>query len=114
MLFNSHYFIFLFLPITVLIYFFINSKNFVRTSKVWLIIASLFFYGWWDIIYLPLIFGSITFNFIISFFIINYKNNFTKIFISKKKLLIIGVIVNLFILFYFKYTNFFIDNMNFF
>jgi alginate O-acetyltransferase complex protein AlgI len=112
MLFNSHYFIFIFLPITVLIYFFINCKNFVRTSKVWLIVASLFFYGWCNVIYLPLIFLSINFNFIISFFIINYKNN-NKNLISKKKLLIIGIIINLFILFYFKYMNFFIDNINF-
>ena len=38
MLFNSHYFIFLFLPITVLIYFFINSKILLEHQRFGLLL----------------------------------------------------------------------------
>ena len=64
MLFNSFEFIFLFLPSAIIGYFLINRFN-NRIAKLWLVGASLFFYSWWNIKYLPLILGSIGFNFIV-------------------------------------------------
>ncbi|SFV53543.1 Probable poly(beta-D-mannuronate) O-acetylase [hydrothermal vent metagenome] len=103
MLFNSYEFIFLFLPLTFFIYFYLNSKKLTILSKVFLIISSLFFYSWWNIIYLPLILLSIIFNFFVGEYIYN-----------KKSLLYIGIIFNLSLLGYFKYMDFFIENINFF
>ena len=45
--------------------FYLNNKKLIVASKVWLVCSSLFFYGWWDIAYLPLILSSVVFNFIV-------------------------------------------------
>ncbi len=105
MLFNSYIFIFIFLPIT-LIGFFIISKyiKYYKFAIGWLVIASLFYYGWWKPVYLLLIIGSIIFNYIVG--ILFYKTR------RSVYLLIFGVAINILLLGYFKYTNFLIDNIN--
>jgi D-alanyl-lipoteichoic acid acyltransferase DltB (MBOAT superfamily) len=100
-LFNSYEFIFIFLPLTFFIYFYLNSKKLTTISKAFLVFSSLLFYSWWNINYLPLILISIGVNFFLGEYI--YK---------KKSLLIIGVIFNLGLLGYFKYMDFFIENIN--
>jgi alginate O-acetyltransferase complex protein AlgI len=109
LLFNSYEFIFAFLPITFFIYFYLNSKRLTIASKGFLVFSSLFFYSWWNILYLPIILGSMLFNFIIGSSL-NENNN--KIKFSKKSLLIFGIISNVALLGYFKYTDFFIENFN--
>ena len=102
MLFNSIEFIFFFLPITFVIYFVLNKKNH-RHAQVFLVSASLFFYSWWHVIYLPLIVGSMAFNFWVSQ---RFRQG------AKKSLLVWGVTANLGLLGYFKYSDFFIENLN--
>ncbi len=109
MLFNSFEFIFLFLPITFFVYFYLNSKKLTDAAKGFLVASSLFFYSWWNIIYLPLIVGSMIFNYAIGTSLT--KDKVHKI-ITKKQALTIGVIGNLALLGYFKYTDFFIANVN--
>ena len=75
----------------------------VTLSKLMLVIASLFFYSWWNSIYLLLILGSMIFNFIIG-------RSLGKT--ASKALLIFGIIGNVALLGYFKYTDFFIENFN--
>jgi D-alanyl-lipoteichoic acid acyltransferase DltB (MBOAT superfamily) len=84
MLFNSPIFIFLFLPVTLIVYFLLNKANFTIISKQWLIIASLFFYGWWNASYLPLMISSIVINYLIALQILKNKN-------SKKIYMLLGV-----------------------
>ena len=103
MLFNSYEFILLFLPITFFVYFYLNSKKQVLSSKIFLVSASLFFYSWWNPIYLPLILGSMIFNFYIG------ESLGRK---STKKMLTFGIVGNVALLGYFKYTDFFIENFN--
>ncbi len=110
MLFNSYEFIFVFLPITFFIYFFLNRRRFIVLSKCWLVGASLFFYSWWNIIYLPLIIFSIIFNYIIGSSINRNKHESHD---RKKFHLVVGIIGNLSLLGYFKYADFFINNCNF-
>ncbi|MDY0194460.1 MAG: MBOAT family protein [Sulfurovaceae bacterium] len=110
MLFNSYIFIFAFLPITFFIYFWLNNKRLTYASKAWMVFASLFFYSWWNIIYLPLILGSILFNFTIGTII--SRNNKQQKGISKKSVLIFGISANILLLGYFKYMDFFIANVN--
>ncbi len=112
MLFNSYEFIFLFLPVTLILYFFLSKIKFLLASKAWLVFTSLFFYSWWDIVYLPLILGSILFNFTIgsAFSHKTIKNTTCKS--CKKSILVFGIVTNLALLGYFKYTNFFISNIN--
>jgi len=75
-----------------------------------MVFASLFFYSWWNIIYLPLILGSILFNFTIGTII--SRNNKQQKGISKKSVLIFGISANILLLGYFKYMDFFIANVN--
>jgi alginate O-acetyltransferase complex protein AlgI len=110
-LFNSHQFIFVLLPVSFFVYFYLNSKKLVIPAKVWLIFISLFFYSWWNIIYLPLILISILFNYTISKIIIEFNNSWIRYF-SKKSILQLGLVFNIGLLVYFKYMDFFISNTN--
>lgn len=103
MLFNSFYFILIFLPICLIIFllsFRLKNRN-IRI--IWLVLCSLFFYGWWNFYYLILIISSVLFNYFISSFL--HRPN-------KIIFLWIGIISNLSLLGYFKYFNFFIENIN--
>lgn len=110
MLFNSMPYIFLFLPLTVLGYYLFLKYRMILASKVWLVFASIAFYSWYDPKYTTLLLMSMLINFGIG----SCFN--TKIFLNNKRrkfLLIFGLLINLLILGYFKYANFFIDNINY-
>ncbi|HFU74823.1 MAG TPA: MBOAT family protein [Arcobacter sp.] len=111
MLFNSYEFIFMFLPLSFFIYFYLNKKHLTEASKGFLVFASLFFYSWWNIAYLPLILISMLFNYVLGNQLSKLQHTHNKC-CSKKSLLTIGVIVNLALLGYFKYSDFFIENVN--
>lgn len=109
MLFNSYVFICLFLPITLIVYFLLNKKRYLMGGKVWLTIVSLVFYSYSTMRYLPLMLGSIVFNYIIGTRLakmpVENKN--------RKLLLTFGVVSNVLLLGYYKYFNFFIENLNY-
>ncbi|MEA1916326.1 MAG: MBOAT family protein, partial [Campylobacterota bacterium] len=84
MLFNSYEYIFFFLPITFFIYFFLLNRRLMTGAKGFLVFASLFFYSWWNITYLPIILSSMLFNYILGN---SLNNNFSKVKVSKKVLL---------------------------
>jgi len=111
MLFNSYEFIFFFLPLSFLIYFYLNKKRLTVAAKGWLVFSSLFFYSWWNIIYLPLILASILFNYAIGTALLN-RTSFNEEKISKKIILTFGIFSNILLLGYFKYSDFFIENIN--
>lgn len=116
MLFNSYEFIFLFLPLTFFIYFCLNQKRLTKLSKAFLVFSSLFFYSWWNIVYLPLILTSMLFNYIVGAVLSKNFEGRSHLNSSKKSLkkpiLIFGITCNLFLLGYFKYSDFFIVNIN--
>ena len=109
MLFNSYVYIFAFLPITFFMYFYLNHKRLTEASKGFLVFSSLFFYSWWNPIYLPIILVSMLFNYAIGE--IFTKDSFRKV--SKKSVLIFAILSNISLLGYFKYADFFISNINF-
>ncbi|GHC03976.1 MBOAT family O-acyltransferase [Cerasicoccus arenae] len=108
MLFNSYEFILAFLPLVVIGYYLLARFAAVEMAQAWLIAASLFYYGWWNPVYLVLILGSVLFNYWISGII----GRFTRARIPNLPLLIVGIVVNIALLAYFKYANFFVDNIN--
>ena len=114
MLFSTPEFILLYLPIVFFVYFFLNRQRFILAAKIWLVIASLFFYAYWNIAYVPLLLGSIIFNFVLgrSLSTQSLDSVFAPTLISRRTLLIISIAANLALLGYYKYTNFFIDNLN--
>ncbi len=110
MLFNSYEFIFLFLPITFFIYFYLNKQHLTELSKGFLVFASLFFYSWWNVAYLPLILVSMLFNYSLGGQLARYEQK--RRCCSKRNLLSVGIVANLALLGYFKYSDFFIENFN--
>ena len=103
MLFNSLDFAF-FLPITLLIYWFLTPKN-LKIQNVLIVVASYVFYGWWDWRFLSLI----LFSTIVDYFIglsLSKEDNEKK----RKILLSTSVLINLGLLGVFKYYNFFLEN----
>ncbi|PIR04264.1 MAG: membrane-bound O-acyltransferase family protein, partial [Candidatus Magasanikbacteria bacterium CG11_big_fil_rev_8_21_14_0_20_39_34] len=105
MLFNSFLYIFIFLPVVILVYFLLSHIVSRRYSQVWLVMCSLFYYAFWKSEYLGLLLLSIFVNFMLGYFIVQKK--------FAKKLLWFGITFNLFLLGFFKYSNFFIENLNF-
>lgn len=103
MLFNSTVFLFLFLPIVLALSFMApqKMKNFV------LLVASLIFYAWGGVSMTVIILFSILFNFFIGKAI---EKNKTKP--GAKRILIVGLTINLVVLATFKYLNFIVENIN--
>ena len=109
MLFNSYVFIFVFLPI-VFFGFFRIGKYSHNLASLWLAAASLFFYGWWDIRFIGLLLGSIVFNYSVGYLI---GHRVVSQSVSQSRTLLFSAIAcNLIFLGYFKYVNFFADNLN--
>lgn len=104
LLFNSYVFIFAFLPIIFFGYFWLNKIRRAIVAKAFLVVSSLVFYAWWNLAYLPILLFSLCFNYAIS-------RRLAKI--PKRSLLSFGIVLNIALLGYFKYANFFIANFNF-
>src|SRR3954471_19094648 len=110
MLFNSPVFLFLFLPATVAAYIAVRQLLGPRAVLALLLVASIFFYGWWNPVYVPLLLGLALFNFVVARGITAYRAVGRSDRVTL--LLTFGIVVNLMVLGYFKYTDFFIETAN--
>ncbi|MEF2968274.1 MBOAT family protein [Paenibacillus sp. M1] len=108
MLFNSYEFIFAFWPVTFVVYFLLNRFTKPVAGKLWLALASLFFYSWWSIKSLPLILASIAFNYIMGRAISHADKSRS----TRKLLLAAAIVGDVALLGYYKYADFFITNVN--
>lgn len=107
MLFNSYVFIWLYLPIA-LAGFFIAARFRQEAAALWLALSSLFFYGYWDIHYVPLLLLSITVNYHIGKQISSAIEQQT---LHRAKIwFVAGLVFDLGLLAHYKYTNFFLEN----
>lgn len=104
MLFSSIVFLFYFLPIVLLAYFIVPKK----AKNVVLLIASIFFYSWGEPVYVFLMIFSAIFNYFMAIDIGRAKVHQS----SGKSTLVFTVVVNLFILSFFKYYGFLMDTVN--
>jgi D-alanyl-lipoteichoic acid acyltransferase DltB (MBOAT superfamily) len=108
MLFNSFGFLFAFMPVTV-IGFFVLARYSRALAAAWLFAASLFFYGWWNPVYLALLLASTGFNFVTGRALAQGGDVGST---RRRRLLALGVTANLALLGYFKYADFFIATTN--
>jgi D-alanyl-lipoteichoic acid acyltransferase DltB (MBOAT superfamily) len=108
MIFSSYTFIFIFLPIVFTVYYLVQRFAGDKPAKAWLVLASLYFYAHGNIYFLPILAGTVVFN----FFIIKMLGKYRDRPILKNLLLVLAIIENLGLLFYFKYMNFFLENAN--
>ncbi len=110
MLFNSFAFLFGYLPIVLAGYFLLDrltsSASWRLAPAVWLALASLFFYAWWNVRYLPLLLASICVNYGAGRLIGARAGA------ARKRVLVAALALNLGLLAYYKYANFFIDSVN--
>ncbi len=100
MLFSSHIFILAFLPLALGAYYFLAGRQ--RARQWLLVLASLMFYGWWDVRLLPLLVGSIAVNWLL-------VQAFGR---SRRRVLMtLGVVLNLTLIGIFKYADFFAGSL---
>ena len=108
MLFNSVEFIFLFLPVLLVIFFQLGRYS-RRLAALWLAAGSFFFYAWWNPAYVGLLLASIVFNYSVGYALARSNDIASP---RRKLLLALGVITDLSLLGYYKYANFFIHTTN--
>ena len=107
MLFNSYEFLLAFLPLVIAGYFAVNRHAGPRAGNAWLVAASLFFYAWWRAEYLGLLAASIVVNFFVGRAIMRRAAQD----LPTRALLVAGIAFDLALLSYYKYANFFAENI---
>jgi len=103
MLFNSFEFLFVFLPLTWVVYTLLQARGAHRPALGVLAVASFGFYAWWDASYLPLLLGSVVVNYLLGRILAAP--------VKRPRLLHAGIALNLGLLVYYKYTHFFLGNL---
>ena len=106
MLFNSYFFILVFLPLCLVLYYGLNRSGRDNLAKVMLLAMSLWFYAYFHVSYLALILASVLFNFGISKILLAIKDG-----IMRKLVLWFGILSNVGVILYFKYYTFFLDTI---
>lgn len=122
MLFNSKIFILLFLPLVLMGYYGCNKYKQYKAGMIWLVAMSFLFYGYFKPIYLPILWGSVLFNYSVSNLLLCDLRNFkyqiqmkdynADNILFRKLILIIGILVNLLVLTIFKYDGFLKTTLN--
>ncbi len=110
MLFNSQAFLLAFLPLSLLIYYACFRQFGQRASLAALVFASLFFYAWWNPVFLPLLLGSMVVNYAIGNALGRSMGHSAKR--GNNLVLILGLVFNLGLLSYFKYAGFLVNTAN--
>src|SRR5208282_6773949 len=99
MLFNSYEFIFVFLPVVVLVFFLLGTVSRAWALR-WIIIASLFFYAWWRPLNVLIIAPSILVNFVLARILLRLGKQEKRG--ASKAVLLLGIAFNIAFLGYFK------------
>ena len=112
MFFHSLSYALVFLPVAVTVYFLLNRTGNAVLGKVWLVCASLFFYGFTNYAFIPVIIVSISINYIFGRLLAQDAGIAVQQVRLRKLVLLGGVLFNLGALMFYKYTNFVIDTLN--
>ncbi len=107
MQFNSYIFLLLFLPLSVCGYFLLHKIHRPQWAKAYLLGMSLWFYGFFNWTYFLIMMASIVGNYGLNRLMARTKTKG-----ARKAAFLTGMLLNLGVLFYFKYTDFFITNIN--
>ncbi len=109
MIFSSYQFVLMFFPITAIGYWVLNHFRFYEMAKIWLVIASFYFYAQGSPSFFPYFMGSVLANYVIGITMCQLQEDKT---LQRKALLAVGVLANVGFLGYYKYMNFFLENVN--
>jgi alginate O-acetyltransferase complex protein AlgI len=108
MLFNSHVFLFAFLPLTIFVYFVLGGSGKRQLALAWVTLASLVFYGWFEPKNLLLIGCSMLGNYVLGCILCSERVGLR----WRQTLLGAGIATNLGLLGYYKYFSFVVENVN--
>lgn len=109
MLFNSYVFLFLFLPCVLLVFYWLGGRVRQGAAVAWLILASLFFYAWWNPAHLVLLAASVLGNYGVGRLLAGRRLDGHWL---RRLVFGAGIALNLVLLGYFKYANFLVENLN--
>lgn len=104
MIFSNLEFLFVYLPITLIVYYILPG----RFRNIWLLIVSLIFYGWGEPVYVFLMIFTIIIDYICGYFVDRYLDTERP---KAKGFMIAAIVINLAILGFFKYYDFFVENL---
>jgi len=108
MVFSSPSFLYYFLPVTLILYFLVPMpKGSPRLRNLTLLVMSLIFYAWGEPKYVFLMVIQCVAAWVFGLLIVKYRGQK-----ASKVFLLISVIISVSVLFFFKYANFFISNIN--
>jgi len=105
MVFSSSVFLFLFLPIVLAVYFLLPG---LRVKNVFLVLASLIFYAWGELFFVLIMLVSIACNYGFGLVVDRLRENRK----AARRAVAAAIVVNLGLLAFYKYANFFVDNLN--
>lgn len=109
MLFNTYIFLFAFLPVTLVGYFVLTARDSTRPASIaWLVLTSLFYYGYWEPKYLVLMGVSIVLNYVFGLLL----GDESRPLLHRRAVLALGSGINLALLSYFKYAGFAVGTVN--
>lgn len=107
MLFNTYIFIFAISPIVLFVFFVLSKYTSQKITIAFLFISSVIYYSYWEFSHIFVLIASIGVNYFCTYSIINDQR-----YSVKKWVFALGVVFNLTLLSYYKYTQFFLDNLN--
>ena len=110
MLFNSFAYA-IFLPIVFAVYYILHHFKWHELAKIWLVLASFYFYSQGSPDFFPFFMGSVVGNYIVGTSLGKIQGDHQKV--QRRLLLLVGILGNVGLLGYYKYTDFFISNYNF-
>ncbi|MGN0242781.1 MAG: MBOAT family O-acyltransferase [Lachnospiraceae bacterium] len=111
MIFSSYEFLLVFLPITLIVYWTLNHFRYHDLAKIWLVLVSFYFYAQGSTDFFPFFLGSVMANYAIGTTLCRMQEEHQKR--QRQLLMSVGVIANIALLGYYKYMNFFLENINY-
>lgn len=110
MIFSSYQFLLIFFPIVTIVYWVLNHFKYYETAKLWLVAASFYFYAQGSPAFFPFFLGSVVVNYVLGITMCQLQEVTQKG--QRKLLLALGVLGNVGLLGYYKYMDFFLENVN--
>jgi D-alanyl-lipoteichoic acid acyltransferase DltB (MBOAT superfamily) len=110
MIFSTYKFILVFLPVVFSGYFIFNHFRYYQISKIWLVLASFFFYSQGSPDFFPFFLGSVFGNYAVGTCLSRMQEKECRL--QRKILVSVGILANVALLGYFKYMFFFLENIN--
>ena len=110
MIFSSYEFVLGFFPVVFAVYWILNRFRYYHLSKIWMAVASFYFYAQGSPDFFVFFLGSVTANYVVGTTLCKMQED--SYLAQRRILMAVGVLANVALLGYYKYYDFFIENVN--